>query len=1076
MAPVATEQMNGETSSKRIKTVTRKRAPTVRQKLFQPFRALGLITDHVPFVLSIKHGGKDASRPDVNIIACIGTSWTMWDADRMTLLFVGEPLPNEIQSLCVVGGSGGKDNIFATSGKRVFLFQRGRLIDQYTTRDEDDLHEEEAGTLKDLITIGDSMLSLSSLGSFLYVWSISRKTLSRRLDLQRPLIDSEGIFSATCMLHPSTYIDKILIGSASGHLQLYNFRTSTLLHTFSRSSLISYMGMEESSLEPDESLTVVDLVQTPAIDVVAVAYASGHILLLDIRYDEPIMCAHVSRGITGAASILSKGCLSFRTDGMAHTMAVGTRLGDIVLFDLQASPTESTMKKARPAQLAHTIRSAHTSSIASVQFVQGQPLLISSGSDNAIKQWFFEVSTVASGGALGGEASVGPTTVPRLLKSREGHSAPPRLIRFIGEDGKTIISTGGEDRSVRAMSVVRDSRSAELSQGSLQKKSVQQSKPLLSLKLRPTTSLSHSSTRSRDWDDLMTTHSGSSYAEIWSTRNQVKGRHQLSATTSENTNHPGEATTTCLSACGNFALVGNSLGFVEMYNIQSGRYRRRLDTRVEVVERVQRKRKGGVMEWREEKKRGAGSAITGVASDLINKIVVASTMDGGLYFFDFHTGQVLHHIDTATGISALLLDRSTNLVAAIQDDLTIKLYDIETFKMVRIFGGFAARILDATFSPNGKWLVVSSLDGFVRTFDIPTSRLVDYFRTTEVATSVSFSPIGDFLATTHVGSKGIYLWANRNQYLNLALSGIEEDEVMLQEGQETEALPTLRGVDVDELKEEDSRLKELDVGEGEYQRSYTSKSQLFIEEGLGGEEKGLITLSTMPRSRWMTLLNLDVLKARNKPKEAPKKPERAPFFLPMGAGKIPDSAIRKNGYTTANEVEQDSEEGDSRRMQTLSSVGLDVESDFARRLRLALDEDQVESLFLYLHTLSPPALDSEIRSLVRVSDVSAFLQSMTKRLRQHLDYDAIQAMVFIALQIHSDLIIQHGIKEVAGSDSKMIQDDEDDSSEAQSDEGKELGQSMRALMIEQYKEGNRVLELLQYCVGSLAFVRDLPLT
>lgn len=597
--------------------------------------------------------------------------------------------------------------------------------------------------------------------------------------------------------------------------------------------------------------------------------------------------------------------------------------------------------------------------------------------------------------------------------------------------------------------------------GSLQKKSVQMAKPLLSLKLQPTTSLSHSSTRTRDWDDLVTTHAGTSQAETWSTRNARKGRHQLAATSGEKIVHPGEATTTCLSACGNFAMVGNSLGFVEMYNIQSGRHRRRLDTRPEQVERIQRKRKGGGLEWKESKVRGKGSSITGIVSDLVNRTVVVSTMDGGLFFFDFHSGEVKHHVATLVGISSLLLDRSTNLAAAIQDDLTIKLYDVETFRMVRIFGGFAARVLDATFSPNGKWLVVSSLDGYVRTFDIPTSRLVDFFRTRQVATSVSFSPIGDFLATTHVASKGIYLWANRNQYLNLALAGIDEEAVLEEENTvEEEALPTLRGVDIDELHEEDDRLKELDVGEGEYQRTYTSKTQLFLEQGQG--DKGLITLSTMPRSRWMTLLNLDVIRARNQPKEAPKKPEKAPFFLPVGAGVVPDSAIKKTGFMTADDMDQDGDQdGDSRRLQTLSSTGLDIESDFARRLRLALDEDQIDALFLYLHSLAPPGLDSEIRSLVRLADVTAFLKCMTRRLQQHLDYDAIQAMVAVALQIHAHLITQNGVQVGVA---------------AESSDSEQLGSALRELMVEQYREGNRVLELLQYCIGSLAFVRDLPLS
>lgn len=57
-----------------------------------------------------------------------------------------------------------------------------------------------------------------------------------------------------------------------------------------------------------------------------------------------------------------------------------------------------------------------------------------------------------------------PTALPRLLKLRSGHSAPPTCIRYYGDDGKQIL-TAGRDRALRYTSVVRDSRSFELSQG-----------------------------------------------------------------------------------------------------------------------------------------------------------------------------------------------------------------------------------------------------------------------------------------------------------------------------------------------------------------------------------------------------------------------------------------------------------------------------------------------------------------------------------------------------------------------------------------------------------------------------------
>jgi U3 small nucleolar RNA-associated protein 21 len=84
--------------------------------------------------------------------------------------------------------------------------------------------------------------------------------------------------------------------------------------------------------------------------------------------------------------------------------------------------------------------------------------------------------------------------------------------------------------------------------------------------------------------------------------------------------------------------------------------------------------------------------------------------------------------------------------------------DIESCRIVREFRGFQGRILDACFSPSGRWVLACALDGCVRTYDIPTGRMVDIFRAESVATSLTFSPTGDFLATSHVDSLGVHLW------------------------------------------------------------------------------------------------------------------------------------------------------------------------------------------------------------------------------------------------------------------------------------------------------------------------------
>lgn len=83
-----------------------------------------------------------------------------------------------------------------------------------------------------------------------------------------------------------------------------------------------------------------------------------------------------------------------------------------------------------------------------------------------------------------------------------------------------------------------------------------------------------------------------------------------------------------------------------------------------------------------------------------------------------------------------------------------------------------------TFSPDGHWLVSSSLDATIRTWDLPTGYMVDIFKCESIATSLSFSPNGDFLATAHVDNVGIFLWANRMQFTTVSLRSISEEDAI----------------------------------------------------------------------------------------------------------------------------------------------------------------------------------------------------------------------------------------------------------------------------------------------------------
>ena len=66
-------------------------------------------------------------------------------------------------------------------------------------------------------------------------------------------------FAPTCMAHPDTYLNKVVIGGIGGSLLLYNFLSGALLYTFK-----------------DVNASAVQcIVGSPALDVVGIGFADG---------------------------------------------------------------------------------------------------------------------------------------------------------------------------------------------------------------------------------------------------------------------------------------------------------------------------------------------------------------------------------------------------------------------------------------------------------------------------------------------------------------------------------------------------------------------------------------------------------------------------------------------------------------------------------------------------------------------------------------------------------------------------------------------------------------------------------
>ncbi|KAG8878364.1 hypothetical protein FRB97_002578 [Tulasnella sp. 331] len=454
-----------------------------------------------------------------------------------------------------------------------------------------------------------------------------------------------------------------------------------------------------------------------------------------------------------------------------------------------------------------------------------------------------------------------------------------------------------------------------------------------------------------------------------------------------------------VSACGNFGIVGSSSGLVQSFNMQSGMARTYYE--------IPKNPPSGSSKWRGAK---TGS-VTGLATDGLNKTLIVSTMDGKLYFFDFHSGELFKDFALPSSIVTITLQRDSGLLAAICDDLVVRIVDVETRRVVRELRGFKGRILDSTFSPDSRWLVATSLDSIIRTFDIPSGRLIDGFKTPSVATSVSFSPTGDFLATSHVDSVGIFLWANRAQYSEIFFKSVKEEEI------EELGMPSVQG-----LAEEDSVEALHSLIAVDSQDVYTTPAQLDEE---------LMTLTLLPRSKWQTLLNIEIIQQRNKPKEPPKPPEQAPFFLPSLPGV--DHRLDMAKHLT---------EEPSRNTKKLKTSTQTIQTEFGLKLGEEENDGNYEDFFVYVKKLSPAALDAELRTLSTWQDLMLCTTALRRRLESHRDFEAVQTLLKVFFRIHGEAFV----------------------------ENEDLGESLESLLEVQRKESLRLLDLVSSALGTLSFI------
>jgi len=945
--------------------------PPPRASLFYPFRALGYVSEPVPFATQ-----RRGTKTFVTVSA--GKAWQTYDCDKLRLVLVG-PMHGDGPDVAALATRG--DLTFAAVGRDVIVSRRTRRLC---------VLEGHAERVARLFVFGERLYSFCDAGRVL-AWDVGSDAVDHLDGTRRKKIagatqapadadsdsdsssDSDSAsdsssssasapsdptrpvreyvlptgFLPTAVCHPDTYLNKLLLGSSDGRMLILNVHTGDVIYVF----------QAESFLNP-ERVAVTCLANSPALDTVAVGLADGRCVIHNVLHDKTVM----DFGHDGAKRPV-RSCAF--TSGSSHgepLLAVAGDSGTISVWSLEKR------------RLRTVLVGAHDGACLSLYFFPGRQTLMSSGADNAVKQWIFD-NADGSG---------------RLLRFRAGHGSPPTKVAFYGENGHRLLSAGGEDRALRVFSAIQDQQSRELSQQNVERRAKKLKIAEQELKLPPVAKMAWCQTRERDWANVVTCHEGDQpRAYTWRLKDGVLGEHVLAPPARIGRGGAADkkgAAVRCVavSACGNFAFVGTAGGDAHRFNLQSGAHRGAFkrpsapppsedpssNSPTTARKNPTMNLRGGAKSiWTMSNESYAADFIAkqdaltapahsgfvaAIETDGANKTVVTGGgADGFVRAWRFGDRAMRFEMQTGSPVLEMKAHGPSGLVAVANDDRVVRVFDIQGQRRVRSLRGPKTRITSMEFASDGRWVLASTEDGAVRVWDVPAATLLQTMRMSGDArvVAMSLSPTMDLLATVHEGRRGVYLWANAAMFAPAGgggggggANGSEEgvrggvtrggsgagggegegferdaDEAPPDDVEVRVDLPRLHA-DADEA--DDIVLGapvEVSTGGGDVRAPSSREAREGAAGVAGGGEApraarrpvpaapGLATMALLPRTQWMGLLHLETIRERNKPVAPPTKPEAAPFFLPTVAGLERDAV-----FDLAEKTASDDEAGGSR--------------------------------------------------------------------------------------------------------------------------------------------------------------------
>lgn len=896
--------------NKRQKKEALEQSQQVRKsKIFSPFRTIGHVSNNIPFAI----GTLGAT---FYIVTIVGRSFQIYDASTLHLLFVStKQTPDPIS--CVIARS---HYVYCAYGNKIGVFKRGALVFEIEVPNE---KNDPNFRINKMIVFNAYLIACTDDKVFVYE---NKEKSDKFPTIFYTSFEINSLYgNIVDMIHMPTHMNKIVVAT-SKHLMVYNVKTGKNVYTTD---------------EFAESITTI--APAPVVDFLAIGTAEGKFKIFNIKKAKTLKTVN-----TGSNSMVT--ALSFRTDGNPHIVC-SLRSGDLFFYDLN--------KNSR-VHILSNVHKEEFGGVSKVQFLNGNPILVTTGGDNSLKEFVFD--PVLS------ETNSSVVTPPRHLRSRGGHSAPPSSILFTDETAH-FIASGSLDRTFWLFSLRKDAQSQEMSQkeGKLKNGKLQAgASGKYKQKFPPIISIVQENSREGEWDNVLTAHQDETFARTWNSKNKKIGKYKL------NTIDEGIVKAITISQCGNFGFVGSSNGGIGVYNLQSGLLRKK---------------------YKLHKK-----SVTGVALDGMNRKMVSCGLDGLVGFYDFSQSKFLGKLSFDSPITQLCYHRSSDLFAIALDDLSIVVIDAVSQKVVRQLFGHSNRITSLDFSHDGRWLISASLDSTIRTWDLPTGSCIDGIKLPKVATNLKMSPNGEYLATVHVNDVGISLWTNKSQFKKISTKHVEDEDQFA-----NMMLPNVSGEGGASMIEGALDADEVDFDEGVY----------ISPETLSDD---LITFSQNSRNKFNSVIYLESIKLRNKTKEAPKKQENLPFFLELTGLKVGNSAIENElGKDAVAKLgqQQTSENEGSKLISLDKSKEYQFETDFTKLLRLQKYDDFVKLVV----GMSPSQIDFEIKSLSvspPYTEIVHFFEALKVGVESNKDLEMLIAIVYVFLQSHADVI--YGIRKLAKED------------------------------------------------------------